>query len=226
MKLVFVPLKDVFKECKGKRQFSIKKDAYRRFSSVSNEMQIGIKKIAALYVEQAKSSQTPWTLDPVAVGALDYRRHFCHELLSFKPAAIRGNASEIMALAGIANGGRGVDTTDAAANAIPAAQTLARETGAIVVVTGEVDYVTDGHRAVGIHGGDPLMTKVVGTGCALSAVVAACCALPGDTLENVASACHWMKQAGERAVARSEGPGSFVPHFLDALWQLTQEVQA
>ncbi|MCM4461938.1 hypothetical protein MMR75_06110 [Escherichia coli] len=49
MKLVFVPLKDVFKECKGKRQFSIKKDAYRRFSSVSNEMQIGIKKIAALY---------------------------------------------------------------------------------------------------------------------------------------------------------------------------------
>lgn len=49
MKLVFVPLKDVFKECKGKRQFSIKKDAYRRFSSVSNEMQICIKKIAALY---------------------------------------------------------------------------------------------------------------------------------------------------------------------------------
>lgn len=50
MKLVFVPLKDVFKECKGKRQFSIKKDAYRRFSSVSNEMQIGVKKIAALYL--------------------------------------------------------------------------------------------------------------------------------------------------------------------------------
>ena len=164
-------------------------------------------------VEQATRSQTPWTLDPVAVGALDYRRRFCLELLSHKPTAIRGNASEIMASA-------------AAANAIPAAQTLARETGAIVVVTGEVDYVTDGHRIVGIHGGDPLMTKVVGTGCALSAVVAACCALPGDTLENIASACHWMKQAGERAVARSEGPGSFVPHFLDALWQLTQEVQA
>lgn len=164
-------------------------------------------------VEQATRSQTPWTLDPVAVGALDYRRRFCLELLSHKPTAIRGNASEIMASAGVANGGRGVDTTDAAANAIPAAQTLARETGAIVVVTGEVDYVTDGHRIIGIHGGDPLMTKVVGTGCALSAVVAACCALPGDTLENIASACHWMKQAGERAVARSEGPGSFCSTF-------------
>ena len=54
MKLVFVPLKDVFKECKGKRQFSIKKDAYRRFSSVSNEMQIGIKKIAALYIDRVQ----------------------------------------------------------------------------------------------------------------------------------------------------------------------------
>ncbi|EER5060200.1 hypothetical protein F6X33_003713 [Escherichia coli] len=57
MKLVFVPLKDVFKECKGKRQFSIKKDAYRRFSSVSNEMQIGIKKIAALYPSNKKASR-------------------------------------------------------------------------------------------------------------------------------------------------------------------------
>ncbi|EFB5416182.1 hypothetical protein FN854_09905 [Escherichia coli] len=56
MKLVFVPLKDVFKECKGKRQFSIKKDAYRRFSSVSNEMQIGIKKIAALYTSHSTIS--------------------------------------------------------------------------------------------------------------------------------------------------------------------------
>lgn len=56
-------------------------------------------------VEQA-NAQTPRTLDPVAVGALDYRRRFCLELLSHKPTAIRGNASEIMALAGVANGGR------------------------------------------------------------------------------------------------------------------------
>ncbi|WP_332113908.1 hydroxyethylthiazole kinase, partial [Escherichia coli] len=74
-------------------------------------------------VEQAKSSQTPWTLDPVAVGALDYRRRFCMELLSHKPTPIRGNASEIIALACISNCGRGVDNTDAPANAITAAQT-------------------------------------------------------------------------------------------------------
>lgn len=66
MKLVFVPLKDVFKECKGKRQFSIKKDAYRRFSSVSNEMQIGIKKIAALYFTLWSQYQAT---DDISVGA-------------------------------------------------------------------------------------------------------------------------------------------------------------
>lgn len=175
-------------------------------------------------VEQAQQVKTPWTLDPVAVGALDFRRRFCLDILALRPAAIRGNASEILALAGMNAGGRGVDTTDTALAAIPAAKALARQVGTIVAVTGEVDYVTDGQRTVGIHGGDPLMTRVVGTGCALSAVVAASCALPGDRLDNVASACSWMKQAGQLATQQSTGPGSFVPAFLDALYNLnTQE---
>lgn len=177
-------------------------------------------------VEQAQQVKTPWTLDPVAVGALDFRRRFCLDILALRPAAIRGNASEILALAGMNAGGRGVDTTDTALAAIPAAQTLARQVGTIVAVTGEVDYVTDGQRTVGIHGGDPLMTRVVGTGCALSAVVAASCALPGDRLDNVASACSWMKQAGQIATQQSTGPGSFVPAFLDALYNLNPQEHA
>lgn len=177
-------------------------------------------------VEQAQQVKTPWTLDPVAVGALDFRRRFCLDILALRPAAIRGNASEILALAGMNAGGRGVDTTDTALAAIPAAQTLARQAGTIVAVTGEVDYVTDGQRTVGIHGGDPLMTRVVGTGCALSAVVAASCALPGDRLDNVASACSWMKQAGQLATQQSTGPGSFVPAFLDALYNLNPQEHA
>lgn len=177
-------------------------------------------------IEQAQQVKTPWTLDPVAVGALDFRRRFCLDILALSPAAIRGNASEILALAGMNAGGRGVDTTDTALAAIPAAQTLARQVGTIVAVTGEVDYVTDGQRTVGIHGGDPLMTRVVGTGCALSAVVAASCALPGDRLDNVASACSWMKQAGQIATQQSTGPGSFVPAFLDALYNLNPQEHA
>ncbi|WP_370601806.1 hydroxyethylthiazole kinase [Klebsiella pneumoniae] len=142
-------------------------------------------------VEHARQAGKPWTLDPVAVGALTVRTAFCHELLALQPATIRGNASEILALAGMSAGGRGVD------------------------------YVTDGERVLSVAGGNPLMTRVVGTGCALSAVVAASAALPGDRLENVAAACGLMKQAGEIA-ARQGGPGSFIPAFLDALYQEVQ----
>jgi len=175
-------------------------------------------------IERAVAAGKPWTLDPVAVGALAFRTRFCQQILTLKPAAIRGNASEILALAGMSAGGRGVDTTDTAASALPAAQALARQTNAIVAVTGEVDYVTDGQRTKTIAGGDPMMTRVVGTGCALSAVVAASCSLPGDRLDNVAAACGWMKRAGSVAAAHRAGPGSFASAFIDALWNL--EAQA
>ncbi|KAI3489269.1 hypothetical protein L1887_46314 [Cichorium endivia] len=97
-------------------------------------------------IESAVAAGKPWTLDPVAAGALTFRTRVCHQILAQKPAAIRGNASEILALAGMSAGGRGVDTTDTAASAVPAAQALARQTNAVVVVTGEVDYITDGQR--------------------------------------------------------------------------------
>ncbi|MCS4273898.1 MULTISPECIES: hydroxyethylthiazole kinase [Raoultella] len=168
-------------------------------------------------VSSAQRAGKPWVLDPVAVGALTLRSEFCRDLLTLQPAAVRGNASEIMALAGMSGGGRGVDTTDTAAAALPAARALARQLNTVVAVTGEVDYVTDGQRTCAVSGGDPLMTRVVGTGCALSAVVAASTALPGDRLENVAAACGLMKLAGGRA-ARQGGPGSFTPAFLDALY--------
>lgn len=174
-------------------------------------------------IHAANESYTPWVLDPVAVGGLEFRTQFAHEVLALKPAAIRGNASEILALAGEQGGGRGVDSTDEALSALPAALKLAQSTGAIVAVTGEEDYVTDGENAWSVSGGGVLMTRVVGTGCALSAVVAACCSLPGSRLNNVASACQFMKFAGGQAIAASRGPGSFIPAFMDALYALNAE---
>ncbi|MCZ7836376.1 hydroxyethylthiazole kinase [Atlantibacter hermannii] len=174
-------------------------------------------------IDGANRAGKPWTLDPVAVGPLAFRSRFAREVITQNPAAIRGNASEILALAGNGAGGRGVDTTQGAQEALSAARELARQTGAIVAVTGEVDYVTDGEHTLAIIGGDPLMTRVVGTGCALSAVVAAACALPGSRLENVAAACGIFAQAGKRAAAQCQGPGSFPSLFLDALFSLHTE---
>lgn len=175
-------------------------------------------------VQAANQAGKPWVLDPVAVGGLTLRTAFCHQLIKLSPAAIRGNASEIRALSGLTSTGRGVDSGDDSLSALPAAETLARQTGAVVAVTGEIDYVTDGTRSVAVSGGDPLMTRIVGTGCALSAVVAAFVSLPGDRVDNVAAACRVMSCAGEIACREARGPGSFIPAFLDNLWLLNSEM--
>lgn len=208
----------------------IERDEAQQFAAIADALLINVGTLTrdradAMHtaILSANAARKPWTLDPVAVGALAFRSDFCRELLALQPAAIRGNASEVMALGGMSSGGRGVDTTDTAIAALPAAQALARQTGAIVAVTGEVDYITDGFRTLRVTGGDVLMTRVVGTGCALSAVVAACCVLPGDRLYNVAAGCAFMAQAGSLAVATTRGPGSFIPAFLDALYALHGE---
>ncbi len=211
----------------------IDEDEAAQFSAIASALLINIGTITTARaramraaISSANAAGVPWVLDPVAVGALTLRTAFAHEVLALQPAAVRANASEIMALVGECRGGRGVDSTDSAAAALPAAQELARRYSTIVAVTGEVDYVTDGERVYSVTGGDAMMTRVVGTGCALSAVVASVCALPGDRLTAVAAACGLMARAGERALSQSHGPGSFMSAFLDALWLHNVEGQA
>lgn len=175
-------------------------------------------------IASANAAGVPWTLDPVAVGVLDYRSDACREFLDAGPAAIRGNASEILALAGFAASGRGVDTTAGSESAVAAAEQLARATGAIVAVTGETDYITDGTDTWATPWGNPIMTRVVGTGCALSALVAAFTAKADSRLDAVAAACAMAGLCGARAAGECHGPGSFKAAFLDSLYQVTPDL--
>ena len=171
-----------------------------------------------LAIAAAGAAGVPWTLDPVAVGVLDYRTQACGDILHKRPAAIRGNASEILALSGASGAGRGVDTAAGSESAVEAAEGLARATGAVVAVTGATDFITDGRMTWATPWGDPIMTRVVGTGCALSALVAAFTAGAPDRLAAVAAACAVAGLCGERAATESRGPGSFKTAFLDALY--------
>ena len=166
----------------------------------------------------------PWVLDPVAVGALEHRTTLAVALLEARPAVIRGNASEIQALAvagGVATGsriaGRGVDSLASSDDALDAAVDLATARSCVVAVSGATDYITDGIRTVAVGGGHPLMTRVTGMGCALGAVIAAAVAVEKDALAAAEGASATFAAAGEQAAAGAAGPGSFAVAFLDGL---------
>ena len=152
--------------------------------------------------DAARAAGRPWVLDPVAAGGIPWRDGIIREFVEKQPTVIRGNA---------------VDSTDSSDAAVEGAMRLAGSSGSIVVVTGETDYVTDGVRTLRVTGGDPMATLVVGTGCSLSALVAAFCAVSDDRLTASATACALAKKAAEAARRRSEGPGSFHNAYLDGL---------
>lgn len=169
-------------------------------------------------VQGANAAGTPWVLDPVAIGVLPIRTQLAADLLEYRPAAIRGNASEVMALAGLGAGGRGTDAEVGPEVALPAARLLAAR-GSIVAVSGAEDQVTSAAGTVLVPGGSALLTKVTGGGCALGAVVAAFLGVRGEYHEAdaVAAAHAVYSLAAARAAARAGGPGSFATLLLDEL---------
>ncbi|WDH77836.1 hydroxyethylthiazole kinase [Microbacterium esteraromaticum] len=172
-------------------------------------------------VRGANTAGTPWVLDPVAIGALPVRTALAAELVAQHPTAVRGNASEILALAGTGAGGRGVDAVDAPDAAMEAARTIAARWGSVVAVSGATDLITDRERVIRIANGDPLLTRVTGGGCALGAVMAAFLgaarATGADAMTAVAAATLVYTVAAERAAKVAAGPGSFAVAFIDAL---------
>ena len=178
-------------------------------------------------VEEAQRCAVPWVLDPVAVGLLNYRTRVCSELLQSRPAMIRGNASEIIALAGLEGERcRGVESMAESVAAISAARELAHKTGAAVLVTGETDFATDGTVTYACRNGAEIMTRVTGVGCAMGALAAACLAAATSPLQAAIATATILGVAGEQAAAKAPYPGSFAVQLLDELAAITPDIVA
>jgi hydroxyethylthiazole kinase len=173
--------------------------------------------------ERAVALGRPWVLDPVGAGATSYRTTVARELSRRSPAVVRGNASEVLALAGAAATTKGVDSVHASEHALDVGRALARELGCVVAVTGAVDYVTDGSRVASVENGHPLMTKVTALGCTASALVAACLAVEPDPLVAATHALAVLGVCGEIAAEGAEGPGTLRLRLMDALYTLGEE---
>ena len=178
----------------------------------------------------------PIVLDPVAAGASFLRGETCRKLLhELRIAVIRGNASEIRALALGSETTLGVevnaldkvteDNLEASAEMVRA---FSRRVGAVVALTGEIDLVTDGTQTAVLRGGCEMMSRITGAGCMLTALTGAYCgANPDRPFAAAVAAVAVMDACGEAAYERvreaMEGTASFRTRLLDAVSLLNEK---
>ena len=197
-----------------------------------NRQTIAAMKIAG---KTANSLNRPVLLDPVGAGASRLRTETARQLLEeIQFAVIRGNISEIKALASGSASTKGVDadvadkvTEENLGAAAVFAKAFAARTGAVIAITGAIDLVADADRAYCIRNGHPMMSSITGTGCQLSAMTTAFAAAnPGRTLEAAAAAVCAMGLAGEIARRRMgplDGNATYRNYIIDAVYNLTPE---
>lgn len=159
--------------------------------TINAESELAIPKL----LEVARDRGKPLVFDPVFVELSPLRRHIAREVLRLPNLVVRGNATEMTALA----------------------FDLAAAEGVTRVTTGKVDRIESGAARFSVAHGHKLMTKVTGVGCAAGALIAACCAVEADPAVAAAAALTAYGIAGEIAAERARGPGSFAVELVDAL---------
>lgn len=174
--------------------------------------------------EEAHRLNKTWILDPVGAGATSFRDEVLAKLLQFKPTVIRGNASEIIALAK-ANKTvtKGVDSTAESNEAINAAKSLVENYQSVVCISGATDIIIDDKETYFVENGHPLMTKVTGLGCSASAIVGAFAGTSENKTKSTVAAMSLLGIAGELSEKISDGPGSLQMNILDKLYNISEQ---
>ncbi|TFK74066.1 thiamine biosynthetic bifunctional enzyme Thi4 [Pluteus cervinus] len=198
--------------------------------------------------QYANLQRKPVVLDPVGIGATQYRKNTVNELLdTWQATVIKGNAGEIAAIAGSSEvASKGVDSVGVGfKDPASAVQRLARREKSIVVMTGPVDYISDGITTISLHNGNELLGKITGSGCITGSCITTYCGVAasvpsstggdvpgrmvkGDMLLGAVAGILVLTIAAELAVERGNvrGPGTFLPSLIDELWTLdTEEVR-
>lgn len=177
----------------------------------------------------------PVLLDPVGAGASKLRTETAKELVEkLNISVIRGNISEIKALALGSNSTKGVDadvldavTEDTIDNAIAFAREFSEKSGAVIVITGAIDLVVDCEKAYVIRNGNAMMSKITGTGCMLSSIMTAFAVANKDNMTDAcAAAVCAMGLAGERAHKNlgDGGNATYRTLIIDELYNMTPEI--
>lgn len=209
-----------------------------QMTSISNALNINIGtlnkvKIASMLEAGIASNNCKHitVLDPVGAGATDLRTQTCKDLLEkIHFDAIKGNISEIKTLMAGTGHTKGVDASvedqDNSYDLIDDIKQFAKELNTIIIVTGPVDYVTDGEKCFMISNGCKEMSSITGTGCMLSGILG-CFLTIENSVESAAAAVMSMGIAGEIGASKlKEGQGNATlrTYIIDALYNMTDEI--
>jgi len=187
----------------------------------SNELFLAMKKA----METANKKCIPILLDPVGYGATPFRNYVVDSLLGeYRVTVIKGNSGEIMALAGNSGMVRGVDAVgDVTLGLKDVVKSLANKFSAIVIATGEEDFVSDGKEVLSIRGGSSMLRNITGSGCIAGSIISAVLGTKGDPVIASIAGLVAFKLSAKRAEKKSRGPGSFRLHLFDELSLISGE---
>ena len=186
--------------------------------------------------KRANELGIPVVLDPVAAGGTALRRESSARLLEeVHFTAIRGNASEIRALAGQMSRGSGVDvcTSDAMTEenleqSMALVRQLAQDLHSVIAVSGKLDIVSDGTKTAVLRNGCATMARITGSGCMLTTLIGGfCAAVPEHPFEATCAAMAAMGICGEIAeekrLQNKTGNATFRTDLIDAVFNLTEQ---
>lgn len=180
-----------------------------------------------LAAQENARNKNPVVLDPVGCGATTFRKETVKRFMTeCDLTVIKGNAGEILSLAGLGGKSRGVDSIGSENEQVmvDAVKLLAKQNNCVIGLTGATDYISDGKRVFAIENGDLLLPMITGSGCMVSSVVACYAAANRDDylLATVAGILT-VTIASEIAAAREyvNGPGTFRAALIDELYNLT-----
>jgi hydroxyethylthiazole kinase len=175
--------------------------------------------------KQANTLGIPVIFDPVGVGFTKVRTQTVERLLQdVRLTAVRGNLAEIGRMAGIFSAMRGIDSLATEENAVDIVREASAKMGCLLAATGVTDFISDGQSVCRVENGVPMMSRVTGTGCVTTSLVASCCGAMGASLVSVTAGVMFMGITGATARATlkgGEGTGTFRIRLMDAVSNLT-----
>jgi len=160
--------------------------------------------------KKANELGIPVILDPVGAGATLFRSGVAEKIIrDVKLAVIRGNMSEIKAIAGLGSSTRGVDASEKDINisknlqyAKNVSEGLSEKLGCVVAITGIVDTVSDSRKTVFIRNGDKMFSSVTGTGCMCTSLIGTFCAVCDNYLTAASAGILALCISGEKAIEK------------------------